>query len=346
MQYRETSLDFMNRLLEEEGIFYFFIESGGKEKLVLTDGASGYKPVVGDPKIPFRSVAVGDRRNIEHIFDLRSSEKVTSGKVTLNDYDFERPQADLFSMTALPKGSHEGKDHEIYDYPGHYRLSDDGKRNARIRMEAEAVRHMTIEASGNITTLGSGLTFDLIDHPRTSENKGYVVTRAVHAFQLTGGDKPPLGVKTPIGMSAATGGGADYYQVKAHAIPKAEQYRAPLRTPWPQIVGVHTAVVVGPSGEEIYPDKYGRVKVQFHWDRLGKKNETSSLWIRSMMPWTGKNWGMIALPRIGQEVVVQFEEGNPDRPVIIGMLYNADTMPPYTLPGEMTKSGVVTRSSK
>jgi type VI secretion system secreted protein VgrG len=121
VQYRETALDFLNRLMEEEGMFFFFIESGGKEKLVLADSVSGYKTVAGSPKIPFRAIAVGDRRNIEHIFDLRSSEKVTSGKVTLNDYDFEHPQADLFSATASPKGSHEGKDHEIYDYPGRYR---------------------------------------------------------------------------------------------------------------------------------------------------------------------------------------------------------------------------------
>jgi len=136
------------------------------------------------------------------------------------------------------------------------------------------------------------------------------------------------------------------YGMEFEVIPKDVQYRAPKVTPWPEIVGIQTAVVTGPSGDEIYTDEYGRVKIQFHWDRLGKKDDKSSCFVRTMMPWTGKNWGMIAIPRIGQEVVVQFEEGNPDRPLVIGMLYNADTMPPYALPANATQSGVKTNSSK
>ncbi|MEM6372385.1 MAG: type VI secretion system tip protein TssI/VgrG, partial [Pseudomonadota bacterium] len=129
-------------------------------------------------------------------------------------------------------------------------------------------------------------------------------------------------------------------------IPKTEQYRAPFRTAWPRDMGLQTAVVTGPSGEEIYTDKYGRIKVQFHWDRLGQKDENTTCWVRVVMPWTGKNWGMISIPRIGQEVVIQFEEGDPDRPICTGMLYNADTMPPYALDANKTQTGIKTRSSK
>ena len=345
VQYRESPLAFIERLMEQEGIYYFFVEEGGKEKMVLADSPSAHQPIPGAVEVPYRAFAGSERRGIEYVSELTSAEAVTSGKVTLNDYDFERPKADLFTSTAIPKGSHGNKDHEIYEYPGHYRDPADGKRRARVRMEAEAARHRTISASGNVMRLGTGQVFELVEHPRQSDNGGYVVTHAVHSLRLPATTTPPLGITPASAEGAGFGEGAEYHHVLFEAIPKDEQYRAPLRAPWPEVIGVHTAVVVGPAGEEIYPDKYGRVKVQFHWDRTGQRDEKSSCWVRTMMPWTGKNWGMIALPRIGQEVVVQFEEGNPDRPLIVGMLYNADTMPPYTLPDDMMKSGLVTRST-
>lgn len=347
VQYRETDYDFICRLMEEEGIYFFFTTDGDREKLVLADDVGAHDPVEGDTAIEFIARASGQTRQQPHIFDWRSGERATSGKVTLDDFDFERPKADLTSVSAIPKGGHTHKDREVYDYPGHHRTTQTGERNARVRMEAEAVRHQTAHGMANVTNLGTGRTFTLKNHPRKADNVSRMITVAVHKLQLVGTDLPPPSLRGALHRQLGEmAQGDDPYQVAFDTIPASAQYRAPLLTPWPEIAGVHTAIVVGPSGEEIHTDKYGRIKVRFHWDRLGKDDDTASCWVRTMMPWTGKAWGMIAIPRIGQEVVIQFEEGDPDRPMAIGMLYNADTMPPYDLPANQTQSGIKTNSSK
>ena len=192
-----------------------------------------------------------------------------------------------------------------------------------------------------------GQTFKLKDHPRVSDANEFLLVSAVHHLQIET-DYEDEETRNQLIDSRLDYDplNKDTYRCIFEVIPKADQFRAPIVTPWPEIPGVHTAIVTGPSGEEIHTDKFGRIKVQFHWDREGQNNEKSTCWIRTMMPWTGKNWGMIAIPRIGQEVVIQFEEGDPDRPICTGMLYNADTMPPYELPKNMTQSGVKTRSTK
>ena len=348
LQYRETDLDFVHRLMEEEGIYYFFTDEGTTEKMVLADAINAHKPTVGDAKIPFHFRSTDHNlKNKAHIYEWSAVEAATSGKMTLNDYDFERPKVDLKAVSAIPKGSHSQANHEMYAYPGHYRDTALGKRYARVRMEAEAARHQTWKGAGNIRTLGVGQTFKIDGHPRGKDVGEYMVTRATHYMQIEGEPGAPLGEGSVLGKQLDFGAdNTDHYRCVIEAVPKSEQYRAPLVTPWPEISSIHTAVVVGPAGEEIHTDKYGRVRVQFHWDREGKKDDKSSVWVRTMMPWTGKNWGMIAIPRIGQEVVVQFEEGNPDRPMVVGMLYNADTMPPYALPDNMTQSGIKTNSTK
>ena len=347
VQYRETDYDFLCRLMEEEGIYFFFAEKDNREKLVLVDDAGAHAPVAAPVKIPFIDIAAVKTRQEPHIFEWTSAERVTSGKVTLMDYDFERPTADMVSVNAIPKGTHAQKDREFYDYPGHYRDSGLGGNRARVRMEAEAARHRTLSGKANITNIAVGQTFTLDGHPRKPDNASHLVTSAVHRLVLVGTDLPPVRADGPLhGDLAGLADSGDPYSVAFRCIPATAQFRAPLKTPWPEIAGVHTALVVGPKGDEIYTDKYGRIKVQFHWDRLGKKDDKSSCFVRTMMPWTGKNWGVIAVPRIGQEVVIQFEEGDPDRPIAIGMLYNADNMPPYGLPDNMTQSGIKTNSSK
>ena len=346
VQYRETDYAFLSRLMEEDGIYFYFVEDGGKEKMVLADGTGAHPAAPGLSVLPFQAVGGAAYVQREHVRDWKSAERVVSGKVTLRDYDFERPTADMMPATVIPKGAHSLNDREIYDHPGHYRTDGMGDTRARVRMEAEAVRHKTASGVATATNLGVGTTFTLEDHPRAVDNAEHMLTRACHRLQLVGTALPPA-VVTPLDAEfAALADSNDPYQVAFDAIPATEQFRAPLITPWPEIAGVHTAVVVGPKGEEIHTDKYGRIRVQFHWDRLGKKDEKSSCFVRTMMPWTGNNWGMIAIPRIGQEVVIQFEEGDPDRPMCIGMLYNADRMPPYELPDNMTQSGIKTNTSK
>lgn len=347
IQYRESDLDFLNRLLEEEGIYYFLTVEDDAEKLVLADGVGSHEQIAQGNPVDYLPMDSGGHRAADHIFDWRTGLRATTGKITLNDYNFETPRADLETQNTIPKGSHPGKDHEAYGYPGHFRANSLGETRARVRMEAEAARHHVVQGAGNAPVLAVGETFTLKGHRRASENADWMVIRAVHVMCLTSADRPPLGAGQAMGAALfGDVNGDDPYRVLFQAVPKDEQYRAPLTTPWPEIAGVHTAVVTGPAGEEIHTDKYGRVRVQFHWDRKGAGDDTSSCWVRCMMPWTGKAWGMIAIPRIGQEVVVQFEEGDPDRPLVIGMLYNADTMPPYDLPANMTQSGVKTNSSK
>ena len=352
VQYRETDFDFICRLMEEEGIYYYLdnkMDKNAIEKLVLCDGVSGHSPVFGESTLEFHARDNTDRRREDHIAEWAAEETLTRGKVTLNDYDFLSPTADLKVNSTIKKGNHSHADYEVYDYPGHFRKNTTlGGKQARVRMEAEAIRHKQWRGAGSVRTLGTGNTFKLTDHPDADANKEYLVTDAIHYIQVATDfsdtdlrhDLDAQNMDFPEEMKG------DAYACTFGAIPKQDQFRAPLTTRWPEISGLHTALVVGPKGEEIHTDKHGRIRVQFHWDREGKKDEKSSCWVRVVTAWSGKNWGMVAVPRMGQEVVVQFEEGDPDRPICTGMLYNQDTMPPFKYPDDQTQLGIRTDSSK
>jgi len=363
LQYRESDYAFLCRLMEEEGIYFYFDSTtspSSPEKLVLCDGVSGHIPAQGGADIEFHARDDRDRRREEHISEWAKEEILTRGKVTLNDFDFLTPSADLKVTSAIPKGKHSYKDYEVYDYQGHYRKDTGlGDKRARVQMEAQAIRHKRWRGASSVATLGTGYTFTLKEHPVKDNNKEYLVIEAEHHVKLAW----DYGERESRTTEVATSGemrhdvkpkNMDYPEEMAHdtyagtftAILKADQFRAPLVTPWPEVQGLQTATVVGKSGEEIWTDEHGRIKIQFHWDREGKKNETSSCFVRVVTPWSGKNWGMVAIPRMGQEVVIQFEDGNPDRPICTGMLYNAETMPPYTYPDDQTQLGIKTNSSK
>ncbi len=352
VQYRETDFDFICRLMEEEGIYYYFdnkMDQNTTEKLVLADGVGGHSPVPEGSTLTFYERDDSDRRREDHIAEWAKEEILTRGKVTLNDFDFLAPTSELKVNSPIKKGSHSHGEYEVYDYPGHYRKETGlGNTRARVRMEAEAIRHKTWRGASSVRTLGTGYTFKLKDHPEREANAEYLVTDAIHFLQVDTDfnerelrrDLKPQNADFPEEMKS------DAYACTLGAIPKADQFRAPLTTRWPEISGLHTATVVGKSGEEIWTDEHGRIRVQFHWDREGKKDEKSSCWVRVVTPWSGKNWGFVAVPRMGQEVVIQFEEGDPDRPICTGMLYNKETMPPYTYPDDQTQLGIRTDSSK
>ena len=352
VQYRESDFDFISRLMEEEGIYYYFDSNkapSSGEKMVLCDGVSGHSPLPGETTLRYHARDNTDRRRGDHIAEWAEQESLTTGKVTLTDYDFLSPTADLKVTNVIKKGNHAHAGYEIYDYPGHYRKDTGlGNKQARVRMEAEAVRHKLWRGAGSVRTLATGFTFKLKDHPDSKANKDYLIADAVHYLQVATDfkegdlrhDLKPRNVEFPEEVSG------DVYACVFGAIPKDEQFRAPLTTPWPGIPGMHTATVVGKAGEEIWTDEHGRIKVQFHWDRVGERDEKASCWVRVMTPWSGKGWGMVAVPRIGQEVVIQFEEGDPDRPICTGMLYNKETMPPYDYPTDQTQMGIKTNSSK
>lgn len=346
IQYRESDFDFLSRLMEEEGIYYYFAPEGATELMVLTDSIGGHDPC--DPStIEFRHDEPGKRGVMNHFYQWSAQTLATTGKVTLRDYDFEVPSPAPQGLKELKRGTQKAADLEHYDYQGRFRKAGPGGDRARVRAEAEAVRHKTWTGSCNVRTLAVGQTFKLKDHVRAErDGTEYLVTGMTTLLQEAEAQVPArITQLAPTALDHRSSEG-DICRMQVRAIPKAEQFRALQVTPWPQIAGIQTALVVGPSGEEIHTDAYGRVKVQFHWDREGKKDDKAGIFLRTMQPWTGKGWGMIAIPRIGQEVVVQFEDGNPDRPLVVGMLYNKDTMPPYALPANMTQSGVKTRSTK
>lgn len=347
VQYRETDLDFIKRLLEEEGIYFFFQHSGKAETFVMADGATAHESMSGNPVVEYHEPQDSFNPSKEHFAEVVAKESATSGKVMLTDYNFEKPATKLKAAREMPKGKHGQNGIEIYDYPGHFRTEPLGVDRVKVRMEAEAVKHVTWTAVGNIVRLCSGQIFQLKNHPQTHGENKFLCTRATYYIQSASDlqmQEEPRSVISG-GLEFAPDN-KDLFRAVYEIIPDTVQYRAPLLTPWPEVQGIQTAVVVGPAGEEIHTDKYGRVKIKFHWDRREPKNDTVSVWVRTMMPWTGKGWGMIHVPRIGQEVVVQFEEGDPDRPIVIGMLYNDVTMPPYALPANMTQSGIKTNSSK
>lgn len=355
VQYNESDFDFISRLMEEEGIYYYF-DHGTTDKMMLVDDIGGHSPVENAETIEYAPREKEYRRTTDHIFEWRGAEAVTSGKVTLTDWNFEKPKADMKTAKAIPKGKHGKKNQEIYRYPGHYRETALGDIYARVEMEANAALHQLRDAIGNVRTLAYGKTFKLKGHFRDAENTDYLIVNAVHMMQVENADEDQ---SQKVEASKQGDGAAklpstikfdeenkDAYRCTFKVLPKNVPFRTVPHTEWPKIPGILIARVTGPSGEEIYTDKYGRIKVQFPWDREGKFDENTTCWVRVVTPWSGNQWGMIAVPRIGQEVVIQFEDGDPDRPICTGMLYNADTMPPYGLPDNKTQSGVKTRSSK
>lgn len=349
VQYRETDIAFISRLLEEEGIYYYFDQEGTSEKLVFANSVSGHKTTPESAALPYSVRDSSDRRREDHVAEWTASQSVRRGKVTLNDFDFLSPTADLKVTNAIKKGKHSYGAFEVYDYPGHYRKDTElGNTRARVRMEAEAIGHKISRGASSVRTLATGYTFSLGGHPDVPDSEEFLVRDAIHYLQVAHdfADRNMRHDLQPDGLDIPEDIGKDAYANVFSVVPKTEQFRAPLATPWPEIPGLHTATVVGKSGEEIWTDEHGRIKVQFHWDRDGKRDENSSCWVRVVTPWSGKGWGMVAIPRIGQEVVIQFEEGDPDRPICTGMLYNADTKPAFKYPDDPTQLGIRTNSSK
>jgi type VI secretion system secreted protein VgrG len=331
VQYRETDFNFVNRLMETEGIYYYFKHEDGKHTMVLADSPSAHEPAAGFEETAF---IAGDRSALAGAACVTSwdcTKEVRTGRYVLTDYDFTKPKADLSASQKL-KREHAQAEFEVFDYPGEYVDGDVGKQYARTRMEELQWQHEVAHVKATARGLCTGSTFKLKGHPRGEQNREYLIlSEDVQGENniLESGHSSPA-----------------WCEASLSALSSKEVFRPVRLTPHPFVQGPQTAVVVGPSGEEIWTDKYGRVKVQFHWDRYGKRDENSSCWVRVSHPWAGSNWGMVAIPRIGQEVVVDFLEGDPDQPLITGRVYNADQMPPYDLPANATQSGVKSRSSK
>ncbi len=350
VQYRETDYEFVCRLMEEEGMYFFFTHDNSKETLVIADGSGSHSALKNAANIDFHFREKDFKRDADHIYEWKSSERVNTGKVTLTEYDFTKPTTDLKAVTSIAKGIHSHKEIEVYDYPGIHVTADDGKTRTRVRAEAFAAAYKRTWGKCNVRTMAAGGTFTLKEHPRSDLNKEYLVISAKHKLQIeTDEDKENVTGNqdgSDDSQNNPDSDKKDSYESEFSVQLKAEPYRAPLTTAKPIIPGLQTAEVTGPSGEEIYTDKYGRIKVQFHWDRVGEKDENTTCFIRVSQSMSGQSWGAFQIPRIGQEVVVQFEEGNPDRPIVTGMLYHETKKHPFEFPTNMTQHGMKSNSTK
>ncbi|MGH8219318.1 MAG: type VI secretion system Vgr family protein [Steroidobacteraceae bacterium] len=331
VQYRETDFNFVSRLLEHEGIYYYFKHQDGRSTLVVTDSYSGHNSFDGYEKLPYVSPGSAVRPELEHVETWEVAREIQSGVFTHDDYDFTRPSVELLATKSLIR-DHGEAGHKIYDFPGQYLQKADGDQYASVRIDELAGQFETFHGSTNARGACVGFLLTLEDHPRSDQNREYLLLSTSYHLEYAGYE--------------SGGGSGATCQCSFAAMSSHQSYRPPRLTPKPFVQGPQTAVVVGSSGEEIYTDEYGRVKVQFHWDRVGKKDENSSCWLRVSQPWAGKGWGSVAIPRIGQEVLVDFLEGDPDQPIVTGRVYNAVQMPPYALPTNMTQTGIKTRSSK
>jgi type VI secretion system secreted protein VgrG len=333
VQYRETDFNFVSRLLEEEGICYFFKHEEKQHTVVFANHPSKFKPCQFDSEVSF-----SQHPDIGQITEWALSQEVRPGKYQLRDFDFEQPRLDL---TADSDGT-DARKFQLYDFPGEYTKKDEGARLAKIRMEEEDTPRIVVDGSSTVRGFESGSSFKLKDHFRSDFNKDYLLTAIYHTCNQNDNFRS---------LNAKQAVQAFTYKIRFQCIPRPLPFRPPRVTPEPVMRGTQTAIVVGPEKEEIYTDKYGRVKVRFHWDREMErdekpiKDEERSCWIRVSHPWAGNNWGAIWIPRIGQEVIVDFLEGDPDQPIITGRVYNTDNMPPYKLPDNHTQSGFKSRSS-
>jgi type VI secretion system secreted protein VgrG len=333
VQYNETDLNFISRLLEEEGIHYFFRHENGIHTMILADSPNENPPCPGHETARFRA-----EQNLfmeeDFITQLACSRKITANKYTLTDYNFESPGSSLLVETDTNQQNNPGGgQREIYRYPGNYGEYSDGERFGRLRMETEEVDITSVTGESQCRGFSPGYRFTLEGYTREEMNdRDYLLISVSHEARQ--------------GWHELGDRQSDHYANQFHCIPFEVPFRPRRRSRRPRVRGIQTAMVVGPSGEEIYPDEYGRVKVQFHWDREGRKDDKSSCWIRVSQAWAGAGWGAMLIPRIGQEVIVEFIDGDPDRPIITGSVYHGNNMPPYQLPSEKTKSTIKSDSSK
>lgn len=316
VQYDETALEFISRLMEEEGIFYFFTYADGGHTMVLGDSSAAHTDCTGAATLRYFPDP-GGRRTIDTVHQIGYESRLVAQKFEYSDYNYLTPSTALLTQSAGATGK--GKQ---FAYPGKHDVLADGTQRAKVRSEASQVDGAVCRGMSYCYPLSAGKKFTLSGHARAALNTALVLRTVTHSAS------------------------SDQYSNSFEAFAATVPFRPPRLSPLPRVAGSQTALVVGPSGEEIWTDKHGRIKVQFHWDRVGVKDENSSCWVRVAQSWAGLGWGSLFLPRIGQEVVVSYVDGDPDRPLVTGSVYNAENTTPVTLPGMQTQSTIKSRSSK
>jgi type VI secretion system secreted protein VgrG len=344
LQYDESDLDFVQRLMEEEGIAYFFDHDGDVERLQLVDANRGFprvRPADGQQTVPFVPRADVVRAQ-EPVYRFSGTHDTRPTSLVLRDFDWTQQGSQVRLEEAARGEDALGRDREVYEHqsrPSTLYGYDDGvrkyeshdlERQARVRHQLGGRDVRSAQGVSRVTAFTAGQFFDMTGHPSPGADGEYLLTRVVH-------------LAAPLPDAEADQ--VERYHNTFECLPLGTPFRPSRRTPKPRIHSIQTAVVVGPDGQEIHTDEHGRVKVEFHWDRLGQKNDQSSCWVRVQQPWAGSGWGFVFIPRVGMEVLVSFLDGDPDRPLVIGSVYNGDNTPPYPLPEEKTKSTIKTNSS-
>ncbi|MBD2786686.1 type VI secretion system tip protein VgrG, partial [Xenorhabdus sp. DI] len=330
VQYQESDFDFLQRLTAEEGIFYFFECGNGRNTLVFADDAGSVPPGIMLPYQPGDISTTGEPL----VTSLTSSAQVRPAQVELKDYTFKNPAWPAEFRAQMKDEQLQESYYEHYDYPGRFKDEPHGKAFTRYRLEALRSDAVTGQGRGHAIAVQPGKLFTLINHPRPDLNQSWQVVSATHSGSQPGALE-----------TAGSGEGGTTLHSEFSFIRHNQHWRpAPLAKP--VIDGPQIARVVGPAGEEIFCDQYGRVRLQFPWDRYGKSDDHSSCWIRVTQPWAGQGWGMLAIPRIGQEVVVDFLHGDPDQPIVTGRTYHASNIPPGGLPGSKTQMAFRSKTHK
>jgi type VI secretion system secreted protein VgrG len=330
VQYGETDLVFLERLMQEWGIYYYFEHANGVHRLIVVDDSGNHRLFASEAYQTIHFYPPGHKIDEEYCSDFSLHESLQSGEWVTSDFDFKKPRANLQTNAAMPRKTGHAQ-MQMYQWPGDYGDPGEGKNMVSVRMQEAGTPGSRARGSGNLRAIVPGFTFTLQGHPQQKANIDYLVIRGTLSIEETG-------------HSSGQSGYACHTQFEVQ--PANNIYRSSQRHAKPHTHGPQTAIVTGPAGREIWTDQYGRIKVSFHWNRYCTKDQNSSCWVRVSNPWAGNNFGAMAIPRIGQEVIVDFENGDPDRPIITGRVYNALNMPPWDLPANQTQSGILTRSTE
>ncbi len=329
VQYNESDFEFISRLMEHEGIYYYFRHEMGEQTLVLVDSPDAHTTLSGYEQVPYH-LSPGDMLvKTEGIQSWSVTDAITPGLYSHDDYDFRKPRATLFEARQNPR-SFAAKKAEVYDWPGRFVDHQDGQFYARVRQQEMEAQHEQMSGVATAVGIAPGYRFNFTHAPRLEDEGEYLTVSATYLL-----------TENHYASSSAQQG---EHHIEFAVVPASLNWRPQRQTAWPRTYGPQTAEVVGPEGEPIWTDKYGRVKVKFRWDRHGRGDDTSSCWVRVSSAWAGWKYGGVQVPRVGEEVVVDFINGDPDRPIITGRVYNEDSMPPWDLPDDATKMGFMSRS--
>ncbi|AUY24105.1 type VI secretion system Vgr family protein [Mixta calida] len=328
VQYQESSFAFISRLMELEGIYYWFRHEADRHVMVLSDAPEAHGPWPGCEAIPYHVTGSGGVTSAAGVSRWALEDSVTPGMYSLDDYDFRKPNAWLLQARQNPASPRPGQT-EVFEWPGRFVEHAQGEKYARVRQEEWQAAHRQISGEGTTLCLAPGYTFALLNAPHGQDNGRYLTLWVKYRLEEN---------------RYASGEGKTVHHVEFRVLPAEVTYRPAAATPWPKTYGPQTARVVGPQGESIYTDRYGRIKVKFHWDRESAGDETSSCWVRVSSAWAGQGYGGVQIPRVNDEVVIDFINGDPDRPIVTGRVYNEASMPPWSLPAAATQMGFLSRS--